>query len=196
MPLLLNADHRTDVLVRAVNDVLIDHGPAGLTLRRIGRVSGVSPASILHHLGSREHLLRVAAGRTSQCRLQELQAGSWDDGALAFLPRSGDEILEARAWLAWLELWRSEEFLERTLANARYDELSLLASVTGHQLTRPQLDTAAALVDGLLVAVCSPVSPMRLEVARQILRDHLGACADVTPEQAYVSSPARPRPGR
>ena len=188
MPLRLDTDNRTDVLARAVNDVLIDHGPAGLTLRRIARASGVSPASILHHLGSREHLLRVAAHWTRRHRLRELEAASWSDGALAFIPRSGDELLDARAWLAWLELWRSEEFLERTFTDARNDELNLLAALTGHQLTRPRLDAAAALVDGLLVAVCSPAAPLRLDLARQILREQLGSCADVTPARLRGSS--------
>ena len=35
MPLLLDTDTRADALVAAINDVLIDHGPAGLTMRRI-----------------------------------------------------------------------------------------------------------------------------------------------------------------
>ncbi len=89
---------------------------------------------------------------------------------------------------AWLELWRSEEFLERTIGHARLAELDLLASLTGHQLARPQLDAAVALIDGLLVAVCSPTAPMRLGLARALLRTHLGACADVTPRDAHGSS--------
>ena len=86
------------------------------TMRRIAAVSGVSSSSIFHQLGSREHLLRVAAGRTSKRRLSSLQAASLDDGVLGFLPRYDDELLDARAWLAWQELWRSEEFLGRWIA--------------------------------------------------------------------------------
>ena len=31
------------------------------------------------------------------------------DGVLAFLPRTDEEVLDTRAWLAWLELWRCED---------------------------------------------------------------------------------------
>ena len=183
MPLLIDTDSRTDTLVRAINDVLIDKGPSGLSLRRIAEYSGVSTSSMLHHLGSREHLLRVAAGRTAERRLAHLRVESSLDGALAFVPRNGDEVLDARAWLAWQELWRSESGLERTLAVARQGELALLAGVFDYQLVRSQLQAIAALVDGLLVAICSPREPMRLDEARQILgsRCHTWPTTSVSP---------------
>ena len=173
MPMLIDTDSRADVLVRAINYVLADHGPAGLTLRTIARASGVSTSSMLHHLGSREHLIRVAAHRTARGRLSWLRAESSLDGALAFIPRTADEVIDARTWLAWLELWRSEEFLERVIAEARDEERGLLASVLGYRLTRPELDAAYALIDGLLTAICSPRQPMRLDQARRLLAGHL-----------------------
>jgi AcrR family transcriptional regulator len=188
MPLLIDTESRTGTLVRAVNDTLVEHGPGGLTLRRLARASGVSTSSILHHLGSREHLLRVAAHRTGLQRLQTLRAESSLDGALAFVPRSDDEVLDARAWLGWLELWRSEEFLERVIADARRAEFWLLAAVLDHRLARPELDAAAALVDGLLTAVCSPRDPMRLEVARGIFASHLGIECRPVPMPAFRSA--------
>jgi len=173
MPRRIETESRTDTLTSAINDVLIDHGPAGLSLRRIATYSGVSTSSMLHHLGSREHLLRVAAGRTAGRRLQHLRAESEQDGVLAFLPRSGEELLDTRAWLGWLELWRSEDFLARWIADSRDDERALLAGRTGYWEKPTALDGLMALIDGLRVAVCSPVRPMRLEAAREILGSRL-----------------------
>jgi AcrR family transcriptional regulator len=170
MPMLIDIESRAGVLVRAINDVLIEHGPAGLSLRRISKFSGVSTSSMLHHLGSREHLLRVAAATTARQRLQHLLLESERDGVLAFLPRDGDELLDTRAWLAWLELWRSEDFLARWIAENRDEEIALLAARTDYGLSRHELDGRMALIEGLRVAVCAPVRPMRLDVAREVLR--------------------------
>ncbi len=112
MPLLIDTESRTGLLVHAINDILIESGPAGLTVRNIAQVSRVGPSSIYGQMGSREHLLRVAAGTTCRARLTSLRVETEVDGILAFLPRDADEILETRAWLAWLELWRVEDFLE------------------------------------------------------------------------------------
>jgi AcrR family transcriptional regulator len=169
MPLLLDTDSRAGALVTAVNDILIDSGPAGLTMRNIAQTSGVSTSSIYGQMGSREHLLRVAAARTARGRLDPLRAESGFDGVLAFLPRSGEELLDTRAWLAWLELWRSEDFLGRWIAESREEERGLLARLTEYEWRRPELDELLALIDGLRVAVCAPSRPMRLEVAREIL---------------------------
>lgn len=104
-----------------------------------------------------------------------LRAESSYDGALAFIPRTSDEVIDARSWLAWLELWRSEEFLERVIGEARDAEYALLAAVLEHRMTRPELDTLFALIDGLLTAICSPRRPMPLDHARRILAAHLQA---------------------
>jgi AcrR family transcriptional regulator len=169
MPMLINTDQRTRELVRAINEILADCGPPGLTMRRIADLSGVSTSSILHHLGSREHLLRVAAGATGRARIVSLTAEIELDGALAFLPRSDDELLDARTWLAWLELWRCEGFLGRWIEESRADELALLAHTTDYRLTKVDLVATLALVDGLRVAMCAPRDPMRRDDARSTL---------------------------
>jgi hypothetical protein len=48
-----------------------------------------------------------------------------------------------------------------------------MARILDYQLTRDDLDVVMALVDGLTVAVCSPVRPMRIEHARLLLTRHL-----------------------
>src|SRR3954470_21593201 len=185
MPILIDTENRTGILVQAVNDILIESGPAGLTIRNIAKVSGVGPSSIYEQMGSREHLLRVAAGRTTKARTASLRVESAIHGMPAFLPREPEEVLDTRAWLAWLELWRVEDFLSRWIAESRADERALLARATDYQLVRNELDELLALVDGLRTAICAPVEPMRLETAHGILtkRCHTLPARRVSPVQ-------------
>jgi AcrR family transcriptional regulator len=174
MPMLFDTESRTDTLIRAINDILIELGPAGLSMQRISQYSGVQKSSIYHHLDNRERLLRVAIGHTSKAHSSAIRAGIATDGVLALLPRNDDELLEARAWLAWLELWRCEDFPERWIVQAREDEMAFIARATDYRLTRPELEVALAVVDGLRMALCAPRQPMRRERARVLLASHLG----------------------
>lgn len=167
--MLLETESRTHALVRAINSILADLGPPGLTMRRIADTSGVSTSSITHHLGTREHLLRVAAAQTARARIATMMAESVTDGILSFLPRSDDEVLDARTWLAWLELWRCEDYLGRRIADCRSEEMALMARLTDYRMARPDLDAALALIDGLRIAICAPREPLRREDARRIL---------------------------
>jgi AcrR family transcriptional regulator len=112
MPLLIDSESRASTLVNAINHILAGEGPTGLSMRRIAAVSGVSTSSMLHHLGSREHMIRVAAYMTAEARDQDIESRAWGEGALAFLPACGDHVLAARVWLGWQELWRSEDSLD------------------------------------------------------------------------------------
>ncbi len=177
MPLLIDTETRTDALVAAVNEALVLHGPTGLTLRRIARISGVSTSSILHHLGSREHLLRVCAHRTGRTRLAELDYRAEAEGVFAFLPQSDLHVVESRAWLAWEELWRCEDSLGAIVVETRENELALLARVLDYRLARDDLDLAMAVIDGLATKVCQPTAPMSPGRARELLARHLGVPA-------------------
>ncbi len=92
-------------------------------------------------------------------------------GVEGFLPTDDDALLLTRAWLAWVELWRSEEWLEYTVSMLRAKELALLAETHEYRLSRPDLDLVAALLEGLRSAICAPSRPMTPDRARAILRD-------------------------
>lgn len=186
--MLIDTDARAGTLVCAINDILIESGPAGLTIRNISCVSRVSSSSIYGQMGSREHLLRVAAGITGRARTASLRCEAATDGVLAFVPRHQEEIRETRVWLGWLEMWRSEQFLDRWVADSRATERDLLASLTG--LEGDELNGLLALIEGLRIAVCAPSEPMPPEVAREIL-----AARCHTSELPRVL-PGEPRPGR
>jgi hypothetical protein len=92
-------------------------------------------------------------------------------GVEGFLPTDDDALLLTRAWLAWVELWRSEEWLEYTVSMLRAKELALLAETHEYRLSRPDLDLVGALLEGLRSAICAPSRPMTPDRARAILRD-------------------------
>jgi AcrR family transcriptional regulator len=178
MPYLFDTETRVDTLVTAINVILGTDGQAGLTLRTIGRVSGVSPSSMLGHLGSREHLLRVAAHRTGEARRDHIAFRLHQEGAAAFLPENSSRgLLAARAWLGWCELGRSTDYLHSTVSRARIEERAMLATTLGTGAERHLVDGLMAMVDGLTQSVCQPVDPLELAEARAILEDYARAAA-------------------
>ena len=54
MPRLINAFTRTDDLTAAVNDVILERGVDGLTMRAISEGALFSTSLLYHHYGSRE----------------------------------------------------------------------------------------------------------------------------------------------
>ncbi len=170
MPRLIDTRTRTGTMVFAINRILVTQGVFGLTLRSIARESRISTGSLLHHFDRRERILAVAAHQTGAALLDEISSGLISRGVAGFLPADDDTVLLTRAWLAWVELWRSEEFLEPTVSEVRRRELRMLAEAHGFRLSRPDLDLLTALVDGLRSAICAPSDPMRPEHARTLLR--------------------------
>jgi len=168
MPMLIDTITRTGSLVQAINWLLADGGPRALSLRSIGRTSRVSPSSILHHYGKLDQLLCVAAHWTARARHEAIAAHA-REGAAAFLPATDDDVVDARVWLAWAELWRSDPALEVVLDECRQDERALLAKLTDYRFSRQGLDTLTALIDGLTTAVCAPRDPMPPARARELL---------------------------
>ncbi|HEX6149458.1 helix-turn-helix domain-containing protein [Nocardioides sp.] len=158
MPMLIDTVTRTGALVSAVNELLAEGGPRALSVRAIGRVSHVSPSSIIHHFGTVEQLLRVAAHWTGGARREAIAVRA-NEGALAFLPATDDDVVDARVWLAWCELWRSDPAVEVVIREAREDERALLARLTDYAHPADELDVLVALIEGLTVACCAPHNP-------------------------------------
>jgi AcrR family transcriptional regulator len=177
MPRLIEPEGRTNTVVDAMNFLLSRDGPGALTLRTISRESRVSTSSLLHHFGSRDELLRVAASWTGRARAREIDRRSDKEGVGAFLPGDGDDedLITARAWLNWCALWRSTESLVGVIEDARDREAVLLAQVLGLHPIRDDLTALIALIYGLTEAVCAPVHALRTDEAREILRTHAEA---------------------
>ena len=158
-------------MVHAINRILVTQGIFGLTLRSIARESRISTGSLLHHFECRTRILRVAAHQTGLAFLGGIESEVIWRGVEGFLPVDDDDLLLTRAWLAWVELWRSEEWLEPTITALRGRERGMLAEAHEFRLSRPDLDLMTAIVEGLRSALCAPSRPMSTERARTLLRE-------------------------
>jgi AcrR family transcriptional regulator len=169
MPRLIDTEVRTNTLVLATVRILAVRGAAGLTLRGIARESGISTGSLLHHFESRERILCVAAHRTGKAHLAEIESGVIWHAVEGFLPGDEDTLMLTRAWLGWCELWRCQPTLVDIVSEERRQEMSMLAELHEHRLSRPDLDVLTAVVDGLRQATCAPGGAMALPRARELL---------------------------
>jgi AcrR family transcriptional regulator len=184
VPRLIHGPSRAETLAAAINEVLVTDGIPALSLRRIAEVSGVSTGSMLHHFGGRSRLIGLAAALTARELQSEIIDGIGFEGVAAFLPANDDGVLLHRAWLAWVELGRSESEVEPVVTQARRTELGLLAQTTEHELVRDELDLLTAAIEGLRSAICAPVRPMPPRRARLLLEDHLARSGKVRRAEA------------
>jgi AcrR family transcriptional regulator len=169
MPQLIDTASRAGALAAAVNELLITEGIPGLTLRRIGSVSRVSPGSIIHHLGGKDRLLSLSAALTARALADQRRRRAGDQGVLALLPNDDEGVLDARAWLAWVELGRSDPVVEVPVTRARREERAAVAELLDFQLPRDDLDLLLVVVNGLRDAICAPARPLSRERARRLL---------------------------
>ena len=185
MPQLIDTGSRAGTLAAAVNELLVTEGIPGLTLRKIAAVSRVSTGSIIHHLGDKNRLLSLSAGLTARALQQDIERRRWFEGVLAFLPTDDDGVLITRAWLAWLELGRSDDIVEPPVSRAVESQRGLLAATLDHRLARDDLDLVVAVIDGLRGAICQPTRPMGPGRACELLTRHLGLLGiSLTPDEA------------
>jgi AcrR family transcriptional regulator len=185
VPQLMDTRTRAGTLAAAVNELLVTDGIPGLSLRRIAAVSRVSTGSMIHHLGGKDRLLSLSAALTARALRDDVERRLWNEGVLAFLPHDDDDVLNTRAWLAWVELGRSDPDVEPPVTRAREQERSLLAETVDHCLARDELDLAYAVIEGLRARVCAPTRPMRPARARELLTLHLrGQGVAINPGEA------------
>jgi AcrR family transcriptional regulator len=169
MPRHIDTDRRTSEMVAAVTCVLGADGIPGLTMRRIAQQSGISTGSLLHHFGSRERMLRIAAHRTGRALVRAEESDSWWIGLDAFLPVDEEVMGLTCAWLSWVELGRTQPWLHSTVTELRSRERDALGQVHEQRLDESGLDTVVAVLDGLRVTVCASESAMPMERARALL---------------------------
>mgnify|MGYP001472049491 CR=1 FL=1 len=114
-------------------------------------------------------MLRIVAYRTGAARLAQIRWRIHEEGPAAWLPRDDEDLLLARAWLGWCEMWRAHDWLAHAVEEARADEMAELARHYDYRLVRDDLDTIMALIEGLLVAICHPRRPLGRDRARGLL---------------------------
>jgi AcrR family transcriptional regulator len=175
MPSLLHTPSRTDTIVAGVARLIAGGGLAAVTTRAIAAETGISTASLAHHLTNRERLMSVVGYRTGRAHLSEAILRRTKEGPLAFLPQTEEQVVATRVWLAWCELARSEPGVALGVADIEADERALFNRGLDEPLGEDDLDTAMALVRGLRAAVCAGGDPMPVERARELLTAWLGS---------------------
>jgi AcrR family transcriptional regulator len=169
VPRLLDTADRADAVAAAVARIIAARGVAALTVRAIGAEAGISPASLLQHLGSKQHVLQVSAHLWVGAWAQQRASRSWAEGTAAFLPAIEDDLHDARVWCGLHEIGRTHTGVGRTLCRDAQVERALLDRVTGEVLTGDGLDALLAVVHGLRLAVCAAELPMTLGRAVALL---------------------------
>jgi AcrR family transcriptional regulator len=169
MPSLLHTPSRTDTIVAGVSRLIASGGLAAVTTRAIATETGISTASLAHHLTNRERLMSVVGYRTGRAHLADALMRRRREGSLAFLPLTDEQIVATRVWLAWCELARSEPGVAIGVADIEADERALLNCGFDEPLGEDDLETAMALVRGLRAAVCAGKDPMPVGRARELL---------------------------
>jgi AcrR family transcriptional regulator len=183
MPALIDPYTRSQLVADAVNEILVLDGASGVSMRALARRTGVSAASLLHHLESREHILRVAARLTARASIADISSRRMTTrvgGQLdAHLPRATAELREVSVWLAWAEFARHAEFLQPTVGRWHLEERALLGEsvvetgVPRSAVTRAATDAVFAHLSGLRLAMCRPLQPLEISAARESLREIL-----------------------
>ena len=155
----------TDAVVALVND----HGVEALTVRRIAERVGISPSSLTSHLTSKRRIIDLTTKQIGRRLTQTIGSGLWRHrGVPAFVPDPA-ELEIVRAWLAMVELSRSDAELDAAVRMVEADLGSLLDHAC---FTALQPDTTAlvlAVIAGLWAAACRPDDPLPVDRARQLL---------------------------
>jgi hypothetical protein len=94
-------------------------------------------------------------------------------GRPGLLPDDDDAVLHTRAWLAWVELGRSDPVVEIPVDRARREERGLLAETLDLRLGPDDLDIVLAVIEGLRAAISAPIRPLSPRRGRELLERHL-----------------------
>jgi AcrR family transcriptional regulator len=183
----IQAYGRDEYLLVALNRVIATDGVVGLHVRRVAAELNMAPSTLLHHYGTRDAFIERGAREMTYARRGWLSTRAFLHGPTGFLPDDDDSLVAVRAWVGWLELWRSTPALEPVFREARDDELALLADCLGHRLGREELRLLQALVDGLYDALAEPVRPLRRRTAVEILAAQVRRLGAVDPDWIAVA---------
>lgn len=132
----------------AMGRVIGRHGPRGLTLARIGRACGLSPAGLVQRFGSKKGLLR-AMGRAARGAASGFVAGIRDREAsplamarefvLCFAALAGTPREMANNTLAYVELDLSDPVLRRGTKAMSLENEAVLADLIEESIAAGEL---------------------------------------------------------
>lgn len=173
-------DHESQrgAVVQAVAELICEGGLAAASLRAVARRSRVSASQLVENWGGRDRMLALAATFFGRSWQEDLYRRAEIDGLGAFIPDDADEVDDARVWLAFCELGRSQEQVGWSVEALRGTERKMLDTLTRHSLDEVTLDQLVALVEGLRHARCTPGHPLTHEGALAVLADFMVSRGD------------------
>lgn len=169
MPRRLDYGSRGDWVLESLCQVIARGGLRALSVRAVAKEMDLSPSSLLHQFTDQARLFRVAAARIGSARMDHVSYRSTDEGVLAFVPRSEHELEQARVWVAFQELARTDADIGSVVAHLRGKQREVLARIGRDVLDESGVDALAALVEGVVAAMLLTEDPLTAERARAAL---------------------------
>jgi AcrR family transcriptional regulator len=188
MPRVFDPRVRGDMAVEAVCSVILNGGLPALSVRAVAGEIGMSASSLMYQFTDRARLLRVVALKVGHARLNFIGHAARYDGLLAFIPDREEQVINARVWLAFVELGRSDAGLGPSIASLRRQERELLEYLVDDELDGAGLDALGGVVDGLVAAMFAPEDPLPTDRAKAALAGYLRAVGLPAPEGPLTSA--------
>ena len=158
--------------------LILENGLAAVTVRGVAKKIGIAAPSLLGWYGSAQKV-RFVVGQTYCARwVQWIQRRTYEDGLLALLPLTEDEVGWTRVWQVVLELAR----LDDDVAGCVDDALAFERDLVGREVPNEDVDEALAVVDGLRQAVARTLHPMDPVHARDIFARWLARTGRPVPD--------------
>lgn len=184
-----------DSVLDALFRVVVGQGDLKPSLRALAADAGMSPAGVVHHCGSRQNAVRMAAQRWVEQRTTELPRCRHVERLVDLLPTREDQVHDAVFDFALVAMARGDEGIADLMSRFRHARRQRVReAVSG--LDEAGVDLVLAVVEGLLFAVAQPSAALRPEHAREAL-ERLVTLLDGAPDAAEAPTPdAAPAPAR
>lgn len=162
-----------DSLLVAVFRLVVGRGDLAPSLRALAADAGMSPASVVHHFGSRQHALQLVAARWARQRAEDLLFCPGAADLPALLPEHPEQVHDAAFDFALVAMARGHEGIASSMSDLRQARRERLGNALP-DLDRADLDLVVAAVDGLMFALSLPFDALDPDRARAALARLVG----------------------
>jgi TetR/AcrR family transcriptional repressor of bet genes len=207
----VTAAARRQLLIEATLKCLRHHGHAGVSVRRIGAMAGVSPGLINHHFPSTSMLIAAAYQTLASSLLESIRRYAHDTSGdprvrlrRFFLASFTPELVDPQLFTTWLVFWSmaSHSAAVRRVHDRTYGEYrATLESLLGELRrsarapafrVRPAAIGLAALLDGLWIEASLNARTFRPSEAVALCEDWIDAlCSGALPRLRASASAGR-----
>lgn len=187
-------DRRAEIL-RAAGQIAVDEGIGAISVRNVAGRAGIGASTLRHYFPTQQDLFDAVLGETFNAHLEDLRINDSSvppvvrltECMAQFLPPSDAHIPQLEGWLAGytaaLGPGRSDQgrAVLSTLSRQARERVNQWLTVLGAEgaLRMPSIEHAGtillATVNGLSLELITPGTPARLETARDVLGQVIGA---------------------